>query len=159
MSLIDSDKKRKVGRVGEVNRSKAGQLMKIIAYRNAMDIDIQFEDGAVVRNKSYGNFKNGHIRNYNSKCYDTTVKLDNIIGETVVNKAEQEIIGQVVVFSTSAISKRGYKLMKRELKTRKIPVADEHFYCKGQFYGLHKGYPDAKDLEKVIEFTNKVLTQ
>lgn len=76
-----------------------------------------------------------------------------------IARLHAEDIGQVVVFSTSAISKRGYKLMKRELKTRKIPVADEHFYCKGQFYGLHKGYPDAKDLEKVIEFTNKVLTQ
>ena len=91
MNLEQSfSRERKTDRIGEVNRNTNGELMRIIAYRNAMDIDIQFEDGAVVRNKSYGNFKNGHIRNYNSKCYDTTVKLDNIIGETVVNKAEQE---------------------------------------------------------------------
>ena len=35
--------------------------MKIIAYRNTRDIDIQFEDGIVVSGKSYENFKKGII--------------------------------------------------------------------------------------------------
>lgn len=50
-------------RVGETNTSFEGQLMTIIAYRSNKDIDIQFEDGVVVTNKSYIHFKSGTIKN------------------------------------------------------------------------------------------------
>lgn len=48
-------------RVGESIVSKNGQVMKIIAYRNCRDIDVQFEDGTISTEKSYQNFKNGNI--------------------------------------------------------------------------------------------------
>lgn len=50
-------------RVGETSKSFEGQLMRIIAYRNCKDIDVQFEDGVVVPNKSYIHFKSGTIKN------------------------------------------------------------------------------------------------
>ena len=50
-------------RIGETVKAKNGQMMTIIAYRSAKDIDIRFEDGTVVYNKFYGNFKNGVIKN------------------------------------------------------------------------------------------------
>ena len=50
-------------RIGETSFAKSGQVMTIIAYRSAKDIDVQFEDGYVAYNKSYGCFKTGRIVN------------------------------------------------------------------------------------------------
>ena len=52
-------------RVGKTSRAKNGQMMTIIAYRGARDIDIRFEDGTVVKNKSYDKFSKGTIRHPN----------------------------------------------------------------------------------------------
>ena len=48
-------------RVGEVSYNTKGEKMTIIAYRNSIDIDIQFEDGSITYNKQYRYFKNGKI--------------------------------------------------------------------------------------------------
>lgn len=48
-------------RVGEEGKANNGMLIKIIAYRGCYDVDIQFEDGTIVRNKSYSCFKKGAI--------------------------------------------------------------------------------------------------
>ena len=50
-------------RIGEEVKAKNDLRMKIIAYRNANDIDVQFEDGVFVKNRSYANFRKGNIRN------------------------------------------------------------------------------------------------
>ena len=52
-----------LNRVAEVNTSTYGQKMMIIAYRYCDDIDIIFEDGTTVYNKSYKNFIKGNIGN------------------------------------------------------------------------------------------------
>lgn len=53
----------KLNRVGETSVQKAHNLgMKIIAYRNACDIDIQFEDGVILQHKDYNSFKKGEIK-------------------------------------------------------------------------------------------------
>lgn len=49
-------------RLGEENVTRSGLKIKIIAYRGASDIDVQFEDGSIVTNKTYVNFKKGLIR-------------------------------------------------------------------------------------------------
>lgn len=53
-------------RVGEIARARNGLLMRIIAYRGAIDIDVEFEDGYIVNHARYSNFKRGNIRNPNS---------------------------------------------------------------------------------------------
>ena len=58
---------KKIDRTGETNIATNRQTMTIIEYRNNNDIDIQFEDGTVVKNKSYNNFKKGKIKNPNYK--------------------------------------------------------------------------------------------
>lgn len=57
----------KVNRVGETNIATNGQKMTIIAYHNASNIDIQFEDGTIVYHKEYKRFKKGQIANPNFK--------------------------------------------------------------------------------------------
>ena len=52
----------KKNRIGEANIAKNGQKMMIIAYRGYNDADIKFEDGTVVCNKRYEDFKKGNIK-------------------------------------------------------------------------------------------------
>ena len=51
-----------IDRTGEVNYNKQGEKMTIIRYGNAKDIDIQFEDGVVIYNRNYSDFKIGKVK-------------------------------------------------------------------------------------------------
>lgn len=52
-------------RIGETKKNNQDLIMTIIAYRDSHDIDIQFEDGTIVKNKQYSAFSNGQIANPN----------------------------------------------------------------------------------------------
>lgn len=56
-------------RIGEVSISNNGESMKIIEYFSGVNITVQFEDGTVVTNKTYANFKKGDILNPNFYRY------------------------------------------------------------------------------------------
>ena len=62
-------------RIGETNIATNGMKMTIIDYRNADDMDVQFEDGAVVEHTSYGCFKKHDVANPNIDMYDHTYKI------------------------------------------------------------------------------------
>lgn len=53
----------KKNRLGEENINYQNQKMKIIKYNWNKDIDIEFENGWIARNKQYISFKNGTIKN------------------------------------------------------------------------------------------------
>ena len=55
----------KKNRETEENINSQGVSMKILEYRSASDIDVQFEDGYIARNRDYGEFKRGSILNPN----------------------------------------------------------------------------------------------
>lgn len=55
----------KAKREGEEIIAKNGQKMRVIKYRKAIDIDIQFEDGTIVEHRSYYSFLKGAIKNPN----------------------------------------------------------------------------------------------
>lgn len=73
-------------RIGEEMTATNGQKMKIIDYRSAIDIDVQFEDGTVVKNKQYASFKKGSILNPNFAQHK-----DDRLGETAINKYGQRM--------------------------------------------------------------------
>ena len=52
-------------RLGETRMMNCGMEATIIRYGNSRDIDVRFEDGAVAKNKAYGEFKRGKIANPN----------------------------------------------------------------------------------------------
>lgn len=54
-------------RLGYVTTARNGMKMKIVGYRSANDIDVMFEDGYTVRNKSYANFVKGLIKHSKKK--------------------------------------------------------------------------------------------
>ena len=39
----------------------SGETCRIIAYRSSMDLDVEFEDGAIAKHTTYTNFKLGMI--------------------------------------------------------------------------------------------------
>lgn len=52
-------------RAGEINKNFQGLKMKIIEYRKAIDLTVQFEDGTIVKKAAYKEFSNGAIKNLN----------------------------------------------------------------------------------------------
>ena len=64
-------------RLGETKMMNCGMEATIIQYKNAMDIDVRFEDGTVVEYKTYSAFKKGEIANPNIKAF-----AKNCFGET-----------------------------------------------------------------------------
>lgn len=76
----------KQGRVGENAVAHNGMNMRIIAYRNANDIDVQFEDGSIATHKKYSMFKQGYIKNPNlPNNWNCTPNIDRI-GESVITR-------------------------------------------------------------------------
>ena len=55
----------KIKRLWEEAENTQGCKMKVIAYRNANDIDVQFSDGTIIKNREYDNFVKGLIFNPN----------------------------------------------------------------------------------------------
>lgn len=57
-------------REGEINYNKQNCKMRIIKYRSAIDMDVEFIDyGHIVEHVTYSNFKKGSIRNNFYKTY------------------------------------------------------------------------------------------
>ena len=54
-------------RVGQVITNKRNEKVTLIAYRKASDIDVQFENGEILKNKRYSSFKKGEIISTNEK--------------------------------------------------------------------------------------------
>lgn len=77
-------------RIGEEHTAKNGQNMKIIDYRNAMSLDVQFEDGTIVKNIQYDSFIQGKVRNPNvfKKKREDLVK-ERIGEEAVTTKGQK----------------------------------------------------------------------
>lgn len=72
---------------------------------------------------------------------------------------DKKQIGTVAVFSTSALAQRAYPQIKKELEKEGIAIYRSNFYCRGQLSVLHKGRPNAQDLEAAKRFAADVLEQ
>ncbi len=68
-------------------------------------------------------------------------------------------VGKVVNFSTAALIKSTYKQVSKLLEEKKIPLAEEEFYCKGSFGPMHKGKPDDRDLKAAAAFAEKIINK
>lgn len=59
-------------RIGETNLANNGQMMEIVKYTSATDIDVKFEDGTIVEHRTYNGFKLGTIANPNFRSLVST---------------------------------------------------------------------------------------
>ena len=82
-------KKQMKNRLGTTVTAANGIEMTIIAYRRSDDIDVQFEDGTIVKHKQYKHFLKGKIGNPNIDKGQVFInrKKDEHIGETLIHKS------------------------------------------------------------------------
>ena len=66
-------------------------------------------------------------------------------------------IGQLVNVSTAALIESTYWQMKKLSAEAGIPLSEREFHCRGSFKALHKGRPNAEDLQAVKAFARGVL--
>ena len=66
-------------------------------------------------------------------------------------------IGQLVNVSTAALIESTYSQMKKLCAEAGIPLSEREFHCKGSFKVLHKGKPNAEDLNAVKTFARDVI--
>ncbi len=55
-----------IDRVGETHKNNKGESFTIIGYRDNKNVDIQFEDGTTVINRSYNDILKGKVKNLNT---------------------------------------------------------------------------------------------
>lgn len=68
-------------------------------------------------------------------------------------------IGKIVCFGTSAMMKSVYKPMKKVAEENGIEIEKKDFHCHGSFGPLHKGRPNAEDLNNARIFAKKIMKQ
>lgn len=83
-----SDKNNK-SKLWETNVANNGQLMTIIECKKLTSMKVRFEDGTVVPDQSYSNFKKGQIVNPNAK------KTDKICKKNVMHKKNIMLDGEI----------------------------------------------------------------
>lgn len=93
-------------RVGETNTNKLGQKMTLIAYRSCEDVDIQFEDGTVLKHKKYYIFKSGKMLNYASRLNEEKLNTYGLKMKIVKYTSSEDIDVQ---FEDGTIVKSRYK--------------------------------------------------
>lgn len=88
---------KKPERMGEVSFNSSKEKMKIIAYKNANDMTVQFEDGTIKEHAAYADFKKGWIKKPKSRTVtgkvppkETELKLtpEQIVFEDILKYAE-----------------------------------------------------------------------
>lgn len=74
-----------VPHIGEIQKAKCGMNMKVVAYRHAKDISVEFEDGTIVET-TYQQFKNHQVGhpNINMNAYTKKRDFQHRIGETKI---------------------------------------------------------------------------
>ena len=77
-------------RLGQIGINNQGLKMTIIKYKNSKDINVQFEDGTIVENRTYDSFKKGNIANLNYK--HSLNLINDRIGEVSINNQGLKMI-------------------------------------------------------------------
>ena len=87
----EKSKEQALKRLGEINNNCQNELMQIINYRKATDIDIRFlQTNNVIYHQSYSNFKKGALKDYYlPTLYDVGIignsRIYNINGEKTLS--------------------------------------------------------------------------
>lgn len=70
---------------------------------------------------------------------------------------DRDKVGKIVNFGSAAMLNSTWKKVKAEADKAGIPMEEREFHCKGEFKGLHKGKPDADDLEAAAAFAKEIV--
>ena len=74
-----------------------------------------------------------------------------------IRRLDKDKVGKIVNFGSAAMLNSTWKKVKAEADKAGIPMEEREFHCKGEFKGLHKGQPDADDLEAAAAFAKEIV--
>ena len=72
-----------------------------------------------------------------------------------VASLDKDKVGKIINFGSAAMLNSTYKKVKVEADKVGIPMDEREFHCKGEFKGIHKGRPNADDLQAAAEFAKQ----
>lgn len=74
-----------------------------------------------------------------------------------LSSLDNKLVKKIVVFSTTAISKKARNMVEKLTKNLGIVVDEKNFYCKGSFKFLNKGRPNENDIASCKEFVTEYI--
>ena len=74
-----------------------------------------------------------------------------------IRSLDKNKVGKIVNFGSAAMMNSTWKKVKAEADKAGIQMDSREFHCKGEFKGIHKGNPDAKDLEAAAAFARGIV--
>lgn len=74
-----------------------------------------------------------------------------------IRTLDKDKVGRIVNFGSAAMLNSTWKKVKAEADKAGIPMDEREFHCRGEFKGLHKGRPNAMDLEAAAAFARSVI--
>ena len=75
-----------------------------------------------------------------------------------IRSLDKDKVGKIINFGSAAMLNSTWKKVKAEADKAGIAMDGREFHCKGEFKGLHKGRPNAKDLAAAAEFAKSVIS-
>ncbi len=72
-----------------------------------------------------------------------------------VASLDKDKIGKIVNFGSAAMLNSTYKKVKAAADKVGVAMDDKEFHCRGEFKGLHKGRPNASDIQAAVEFVKQ----
>lgn len=66
-------------------------------------------------------------------------------------------VGRIVNFGSAAMLSSTYKKVAAEAAKAGVPMDPREFHCRGEFKGVHKGRPNAEDLEAAARFAKSIV--
>ncbi|MBR1440807.1 MAG: flavodoxin [Lachnospiraceae bacterium] len=73
-----------------------------------------------------------------------------------IKSLDKEKVGQIVNFGSAAMLNSTYKKVKAEADKVGVPMMEKEFHCKGEFKGIHKGRPNAEDVQAAAAFAKAI---
>ena len=80
--------------------------------------------------------------------------IDPEVREFVKN-LDKNKVGKIVNFGSAAMLNSTDKKVKAEADKVGIPMDAKEFHCKGEFKGVHKGRPNADDINAIVAFAKQ----
>ena len=74
-----------------------------------------------------------------------------------IQSLDKDKVGRIVNFGSAAMLNSTWKKVKAEADKAGIAMDEHEFHCKGEFKGLHKGRPNAKDLAAAAAFAKSIV--
>ena len=73
-----------------------------------------------------------------------------------IRSLDKSKVGRIANFGSAAMLNSTFKKGKAEADKVGIPMVDKEFHCRGEFKGIHKGRPNAEDLEAAAAFAKSL---